>query len=154
MVLERLPEEFNARKGRHEEFAFVLTVGTNDSKAKDMPTNYVSDVEGYEANLQKILNFVKLQSDKILLVGLPPCDDMKTNPKGSSYFTSERIKLFDEAMTRIAGRNGVPKVEVWDEFLQRGSQDLLFEDGLHPNGSGHELIADLVRPELWRLLGL
>ena len=154
MVLRRFKQETESRVRTGQEIIFVFAVGTNDSKATDSRDNQLFTVEQFQQNLVTLLDEAKTYSDKLILVGITPTDDAKTQPKGSSYFSQQRVKAFDQAATAASQSHTVPKVEIFDDFLAQDWKSLLYEDGLHPNAKGHALIAQKVQPYLWKMLGL
>jgi lysophospholipase L1-like esterase len=56
-------------------------------------------------------------------------------------------------MAEVAKEQKIPFIPIFDNFMKavESGADLL-PDGLHPNNDGHELIFQLVRPELDKLL--
>jgi lysophospholipase L1-like esterase len=153
-VLKRLENEVKARVWPGEEFAFIFCIGTNNTLIKKDGTN-LSNPEEYAVDIQKIIDQAREYSQNILLVELPPCDESLTQPVfwADVSYTNERIELFNETLRRLAGKNNLPLVLVFEEFKKRlESGDDLLADGLHPNDAGHQIIFELVLPRLNELL--
>jgi lysophospholipase L1-like esterase len=96
---------------------------------------------------------LKQSSDKVILVGNGFVDESKTNPKtnpltgGLSYFSNERRRQFTEVTKSLCTENGIEFVDVGvseEEWLKT----YLYEDGVHPNQAGHQLIFEEVKPFL------
>lgn len=154
-LLKRIENETIARKWPGEEFAFIISIGINDSFLKNKTTENMS-IEEYRSNLKKVVEIAKKYSGRILLLGLQYCDEKLTDPtqwnNGISY-KNDRIKAFDEQISRTAGLLDVYYFPIFEEFKTRHEQgENLYTDGLHPNDAGHQLIFELVRPELDKLL--
>ena len=54
-------------------------------------------------------------------------------------------------MRRVAADSGVALVDCFEEVLA-GDHAALLHDGLHPNGAGHQLLADRIGERLARWL--
>ena len=68
-------------------------------------------------------------------------------------YLNSRILEFERTLREFCEQNKVAFAPIFEEFkkqLDRGKN--LLADGLHPNNDGHELIFQLVRPELDKLL--
>lgn len=149
-VLARFENETNVRA--REELVFVIAVGTNDSRTK-AGQNFSSTTR-YIQNVEKIIDQAKRHSSKILVVGLTPCVEERSNPVawGDSGYTNQRVKEFDDTLMRFCKDNGISFVKIYQPFAAAQAQAELLPDGLHPNDAGHQLIADLVLPMLDELL--
>ncbi len=150
-LLKRLEPEINARYSASWPFVFVIAIGTNDSRLVDnLETPQVSEDE-FRDNLQKIIEVCKRHGDKILFVSPNSVVEDQTKFK-NLYFLVERIKKYDAIISEVAEKNHISKADVLSEFESRDKSKLFFEDDLHPNDAGHELIYSLVKPELDKLL--
>lgn len=149
-VLARFENETKARAT--EELAIVVAIGVNDARTK-AGVNY-SDSIRYRQNLSEILRLAKQYSSRILFVGLTPCVEARSNPVswGDTGYTNERIKEFDDTLREFCQESKVPFVEVYEPFAKAEAESELLPDSLHPNDTGHQLIADLVMPALFELL--
>ena len=136
----------------------IVSVGGNNAKAQDRPDNFVCTVEEYALQMTTLIGMLKKVSNHVIIVdGAGYYDESKTNPKinpfigGASYFTNKRKILFATKLKEVCTRENVPYVEVnipekeWVEHY-------LYEDGLHPNQKGYELIASKVLAEIEKLL--
>jgi lysophospholipase L1-like esterase len=151
-VLARFDNETAARVDTDGQMAFIFAVGLNDSRTKS-GINF-SSPEHYEQNLAETLKRAKKYSDKILFVGLTPCVETRSNPVSwsNSGYTNSRVKQFDDTIREFCRQNRVSYVELLTSFNEAQNQTELLPDGIHPNNQGHQIIADLVAPELQKLL--
>lgn len=153
-LLKRLEPEIVARQFEDESYIFVFAAGTNDTIYRKSgnecePTTYVQE-------LAEIVSIAKKYGNKLLFVGLLPVVDELLQPvpwsASGKYYSTERMKTFNEALVSFCADNDLPCVDVWSVFEgQAGLRQVMF-DGLHPNDKGHQLIAETVRPELEKLL--
>ncbi len=129
----------------------IVSVGGNNSKAEDEPDNYVSTPEQYENEMSELLAMLRQYAETVISVGNGFVDESKTNPKpnpltgGKSYFTNKRRQQFSELTKRLCADNNIYFVDISvteEEWLK----NYIFDDGLHPNQSGHQLIFDSVKP--------
>lgn len=116
----------------------------------------VSTPKQYEANLETLIAKAKkfTTSDKLLFVGLQPCDESRTTPcswRDTSYL-NERLRLFDAALRQTCRKHDIAFVPIYDEFEKRQIEQDVLIDGLHPDTAGHQLIHDLVAPKLQEVL--
>jgi lysophospholipase L1-like esterase len=152
-VFARVQSELPARAWPGQQFVVVLSVGANDSKAIDAPTNYISNREEFKANLVNVIELVKTYTPYIMLVGLTPIDDLRTRPTANnSYFTQARIHEFDAAMSEVAHETHVEKVELYQSMMVLDWRAMLYEDGQHLNAMGHEWLYLRVREPLQKML--
>jgi lysophospholipase L1-like esterase len=153
-LLKRIENETVARKWPGEEFTFIISIGINDSFIRSNGKENIS-AQQYRENLSKIAEITKKYSSKIILLGLQHCDEERTTPVSWTdiSYTNERILLFDKEIQDIASEHNLTYVPIFNELKKHhdGGQDL-YQDGLHPNNQGHQLIFELVRPELDKLL--
>jgi lysophospholipase L1-like esterase len=100
-------------------------------------------------------NPVSWSARTLELYGRPPYD--RTNPDGLNL----NLRLYAEAMRQLAAETDTPLVDVMrahDDAVRAGGPALV-DDGVHPNGRGHQLVADLLmkllraHPELLELPG-
>jgi lysophospholipase L1-like esterase len=146
-VLARFDTETRARVWRGEELCIIIAVGTNDARI-DGEIAFMGR-ERYAANLETIITKAAAYTDKsrILLVGLPSCDEARTTPVSwqNISYTNERLEQFEQTAASVATAQQVAFVPIFEIFrAQAATQDLL-TDGLHPDERGHQLIYDQVR---------
>lgn len=105
-VLDTFPEQLK-HYGRDGEITSIVSVGGNNSKAVNEPTNYVSSVEEYIQQMGSLIGFLKLQSNKVFVVSNGYVNESKTNPKispfdiSSSFFTNDRRIEFQKALEEL-----------------------------------------------------
>lgn len=151
-VLNRFVSEVKARSLKDQNIAIIFAIGTNN--AVQEAGKFWSTPEKYRTELEGLISQGRQFSDKLLFVGLTPCDESRTMPVawGDFTYTNERIWLMEQTARAVAAYHALPHVPVLEIFQKKQKEQELFVDGLHPNNAGHELIANLVRPELDKLL--
>lgn len=154
-VLARITSETQARIGHNHPVAVLVQIGINDSSVSRDSVDVSQKESVYRKNLVKIVNEIKPIAKKIIFIGLSACDESKTVPVfwNDIDYTNQRIKAYEDAMRDIAKENGVDFIPVFERFKAKldGGEDLL-ADGLHPNDAGHQVIYEIVQPELDKLL--
>lgn len=153
-VINRFENETKARALGDRELALVFAVGTNNAAVETSGREW-SSPDKYRYELIDLIEKARRFTDKIMFVGLAPCDETKTNPVfwNPINYTNARIKLFDDVMEAFCQEQNVPHVPIFgilEEKMKMGIE--LLQDGLHPNDLGHQLIYEIVRPELDKLL--
>ncbi len=154
-VLRRFKPETDARKWPGEDFVFVFAIGTNDSATENGKPRF-SEKE-YRSNLEKLIDEAKKYSDKIVFVGLTPCEEELTTPipwRKSISYTNKRLLLFEKVIKDECAKNNMPQVVLFETFQDELSKNRkLLADGLHPHNEGHKLIFQLVRPVIDEVIG-
>lgn len=150
-LLARVDNETKARNN-DEPLAIIFAIGVNDARTK-AGKNF-SDTNLYRQNLAELTKQAREYSEKILFIGLTSCVEELANPVawGDTGYTNSRIKEFDTALQDFCEQNELSFVEIFKPFREKQAQVELLPDGVHPNGEGHQFIADLVKPKLEELL--
>lgn len=153
-LVKRMALETDARRWYDEKLLIVVAVGVNDTKFKG--EDVASTPELYQGELEQILSIARQYTEQVLFVGLTPVNEELTNPYDKSLsgscFSNQRVEAFDKILHDFCSENVIPFVDVYRPFLIRQGKENLLAGGLHPNEAGHQLIAELVRPELDSLL--
>lgn len=139
-VLERMEREVRPRL-LVDQTVIMIAVGVNE-------TGTEGSEEQFAANLRALAVTGLRHTEQVLLVGLLPCDEtrMQPAPWGDSY-SNVRMRAFNEVVRRVAGEQGTALLDCFDELLTRDHAALL-HDGLHPNGDGHQLLADKIHDQI------
>lgn len=146
-VVNRFDSETNARKRRHK-LAFVFAVGVNDICFEKSQTT----LEETKNNLKTLIKKAKEHSTKIMFVGLTPVVESRTTPVvwGNFFYRNRDILSLDGIIRELCSEHDVTYVPIFQSIENQA--EALLPDGLHPDDIGHEMIANLVRPELDKLL--
>lgn len=152
-ILKRVESETIARTRHNEPPVVVVQIGVNDSCVENGKPQQT--IEQYKTNLREIVKKLKGLGSEVIFIGSSCCDDSKTNPVfwGEYYYINKDIKSYEQAMQEVANDLKVPFIPVFDAFYEQFAKDPgLLPDGLHPNTSGHQLIFDIVKPDIIKLL--
>ena len=128
----------------------TLLIGVNDVVQGLPPATY-------ESNVGEILDVLlaAVPSDRIVTVAIP---DYTVTPAGADYGDPDQqhdaIVAENAAMARLAARQGVAFVDIFDLSLRAASdRSLVADDGLHPSGAQYRLWVDRIAAVLEPLLG-
>lgn len=150
-ILERFDGETKARLWPDSEYVFIIAAGINDTLHRGYE-DFESTPEQYAHGLHQLVQKAKQYSGKIIFVDITPVDEALTNPVASSStgkcYTNDRIDLFNDTLRCFCQEQSLACVEVSKAFKAERHHSLLSADGLHPNDAGHELIYNLVKPNL------
>lgn len=131
--------------------AIVFAIGINDSQYLDSRDNSKIEPGIFQNNIQSLFDKAKNMTNKIIFIGLTKVDQAKTMPRVHGpkikYYENEIIRKYDQVISDVCKKNGIPFVSVI-ELLNVGD----FEDGLHPNSSGHTKMFEKIKPEVEKLL--
>lgn len=153
-ILERMKHEIPERRWLDWPMTIIFAGGANSARSHKPDDDYESTPEEFAKILEDVVALTHQHKTRLLFVGMTPLDETRTNPTNAGfYFSQERLKLFDDVMTKVAHIHNIQKVELFDAMLARKDwQDLLFKDGQHPNGDGHRWIFERIKPELQKIL--
>ena len=134
----------------------VIAVGVNETAFDPVTGRPAHDAERFAATLAELVAAARRHTDRVLLVGLLPCDEARMQPApwsedGREHYANDRIGQFNQAVRRVAADTGVALADCFEE-VQAGDHTALLHDGLHPNGAGHQLLADRIGERLRRWL--
>lgn len=138
----------------------ILSVGLNDAKAIDSPTNYASTLEDYQIKMKDLLKNMQSQFSKTMCVGYTPVDESKTNPKYNplsgniSYFSNKRIEKFNAVFQELCQFYHIPFIDFNSLDHQDWTHHHLSSDGVHPNQLGHTVIFDRVWPSVAKFIDI
>lgn len=153
-LLDRFESEATARIDKTGKNAIVFAIGTNDTIYRE--NEFDSTADEYRQKLDSLYNIASAYSDKLLFVSLFPIVDELLQPfpwsSSGKCYSTERMKLFNDTLTTFCQDKRLRLVDLWTVFEQQSDLKSLFFDGIHPNHEGHQVIADIVRPELEGLL--
>lgn len=132
----------------------VLMVGTND-----LGNTVMASPRDVACNVRDLVDLVlgNLPEARVLLWSPLPCveelDGYRAKPCGRSNDLLRMILPQERELIRDAR---VAFLDVFDAFLDErgGTRAELYRDGLHLNDEGFALLAELLRPEIHRLLGM
>lgn len=147
-VKDSFPEQIK-QYGRKDRPITIVSVGGNNSKAKNSPDNFVSTIDEYSQEMEELLDILRDFSQQVIAVGGGWYDETKTCPKISpfddskSYFSNQRKQEFEKHFKKLCKDRKIPFVDI-DVEEDVWKKKYLYDDGLHANDAGHRLIADKV----------
>lgn len=155
-VRETFPQQLK-QYGRGGKVISIVYVGGNNAKAEGTPDNFVSTIGEFSQQISDLLDLLKEKSTHVIAVGSGYYDETKTNPKpnpltgGQSYFKNARKREFEARFQQIAKERAIPFIEVG---VSEGEwkRKYLYDDGLHPNQDGYDLIARKILVELGKVV--
>ncbi|HEY1096956.1 MAG TPA: SGNH/GDSL hydrolase family protein [Alphaproteobacteria bacterium] len=140
--------EYYGKDGRKR--IAIVHIGSNNAKAVNAPDQFVSTPDEFTDLMSDLLKDIKASVDEIFVLGYRPCDESKTAPKQnlitgySTYFTNERLTLFNNIQRKICTDLQIKFIEVsMDE--NKWTENCLYKDGLHPNHQGHQALFESIK---------
>jgi len=143
-MLLRMQSELISR----EPNCLIIAAGTNDIlrwHTPDGPTDFSADYR--DEVWQSIISTAQRIVRDILVIGpLPVQEDRfpSTGIFGRQYYqTNQDIADYNALIKAKCDRRSVPYADFTQDFVAGGLGNLLY-DSTHPNGKGHQLLAELV----------
>lgn len=153
----------------------LLEYGGNDSDffwsriADDPHSNHQprTPLDVYESAYERVINKIRLAGAEPVVLSLPPLDADRYFELFSAGWSDRQRQnvigwlggstagivsgheLYNMATWKVAGRTGARWIDVTtDWLLTHHYQDMLCEDGIHPNEQGQKLIAEAILKQL------
>ncbi len=134
----------------------ILMAGTNDM----LNSGKLATYQKYEANLNKLLDILKKNNSKVILMTMPPCSEtlllMRHKKEKYPEPPAKRIEKGNAIIKKIAKDRKIPLVDVYAMFtavtkdqdskasLLRNLANVKIKDGVHPRMEGYKIIAEAV----------
>lgn len=145
---ERVVNEIEAMSDTAQDITAVVAIGINDSIV-EKNGNRVSR-KNFKRNLEDIVEKCRIEVEQVILLGLTPVDESKTDllpdePK-ASYMNTE-IEEYEDVIREVSEEKSAKFVPLFDR-LNDDLWDEMLWDGVHPNSEGHERIFEIVKSEI------
>lgn len=134
----------------------ILMVGTNDMLNSKKMISYSI----YESNLKEIVQKIKANGSKIVMMAPPPADSTylyeRHDRKSYQEVPNEKLDSIRRIITKVADENNLGYIDLFQAFSDRNlpqhNQDLFIKnernsgvrDGVHPTSLGYRFIAEIV----------
>jgi lysophospholipase L1-like esterase len=137
-ILARFESEANIRKAD----VLIFQTGGNDCSCVHGSNTPVVTPEKFRENIEKVIVGAKKITEHVIFIGLKCCDESKTTPVPwiPIDYKNENLRAYNKIMQEICEKNKVLFVEVFD-LLNNND----FEDGIHPNISGHQKLFERIK---------
>ncbi len=141
----------------------IIQFGINDAAVDVWKTPPAKEprvsLERYEAHLRHFVQALKARNTHVVLMTPNPLrwtpklkamyGQLPYQPESEDGFNAPLVP-YCEATRRIAQEEGAQLLDMQQAFLEQARKqgvtvDALLADGMHPNGAGHRLEADLLR---------
>ena len=137
-------DRFDTSVLRHHADWVTINFGLNDAYQDKGPgTPGRIPLKQYKKNIRYFIRKVRRQGSKVILI--------TPNPQTSTYeeFRREQVKKYADAVKKISKCKNTYFIDSWKLFYDWGKDkpgniDSLFQDKLHPNDGGHELVAEAI----------
>ena len=111
--------------------------------------------EQFARNFEEVVVGLRRQTDApVVVMNIP---DMSLAPAVPAYMRESarrHIRIFNERIAEVAGRYGLPVVDLFGRSTEFSSHPEFFSsDGLHPSDAGYEYWAGLLWPYAEKMLG-
>jgi lysophospholipase L1-like esterase len=136
-ILERFENEAKIRNAD----ALMFQTGGNDASYEGSLDNFLVPIGKFKENLEEIIRRTKQITNRVIFMDLKNCDESKTMPVSwiDTYYTNENIQMYSKVMEEVCKENKVLFMDITP------LDDNDFQDGLHPNASGHEKVFKQVK---------
>lgn len=147
-ILERMDRECAGRVLDDANNIIVIAAGINDSQI--ISGKLVTEEDRFRSNVRELIDVAKDFTDQIIWLGLTPVDEERTNPVAwdkTRSWNNSLVEKYDNIISEICKECSVRYVYVFDQIDPETN-----EDGLHPSGVGHAVLADVMENVLMSYL--
>lgn len=145
-LVNRLEKEIKPRLSEDDLNIVVMAIGVNDSAWNHQQNDCWIPLEQFKSNLLQLVKQAKNYTQKIILVGPAPVDQVKVDPvpwHPELSYKTDLVKQYSQAMKAVSVQVKVKFVDLFNRLPPNYLQTL--DDGLHPNHAGHQKIFTLVQ---------
>jgi len=140
---------------QHQPNLVAIMYGANDSYVDPGKTTTRLSVDQYRKNLVAMIEQIERAGAKAILMTSPRWAD-DAQPNGLGENSNVRMEPFVEAVRALARERQLPLVDhyaAWSDARKSGTVLRTWTtDGLHPNATGHRVIAEQMLNDLRPLL--
>jgi len=147
---ERFEQEAKPRCKSKADTTIILHIGGNDASFIPSKDAFRVPVDQFAQNMDWLIALAKTYADKVLVLTLTPVIDSVTIDQGAHDRSKSNAhnEQYNAKLLDICTEHQVTLINTWSAFMEADHQRLICDDGIHPNGDGHQLIFELVKPHL------
>lgn len=154
-LLDRFKSEAIARLRSlpgESEYMFIFAIGTNDSRYFKKESKRDSSPEEFKKNLLQLISMAQKLSEKIVFVGLLPCNEEQVQRRSEQQnwpevFGNESIFEFNSILESICKEKSLHFIDLFSKFKEIDYTHLL-SDGIHLNSAGHTKAYSIIKSYL------
>ncbi len=133
----------------HEPDIVIVSVGANDALR-------TTPLQRFEEDLEAIITAMLDLTPSVGMVGIGDLGVIPRLPPFAQTYARVRARSFNNAITRVAARHGLPKSETWGPLWEPFATDpggvIFTHDRFHASAHGHAIFAASMRPVMAELL--
>ncbi|MFH0819496.1 MAG: GDSL-type esterase/lipase family protein [bacterium] len=139
---ETILTRFEAEAKIREADALIFQTGGNDASREHQNGNHCVAPDKFKSNLKEIIKGAKNITDNIIFIGFKNCDESKTTPVSwrNIFYTNKDIETYNQIIKEVCEKNNILFLDIFG-ILNNGD----FDDGLHPNATGHKKLFIKIR---------
>lgn len=149
-LAKRFKSEVSPRINPEQKTIILIAIGTNDAQYNYDRKEFQVLIEETEKNITQLIHEAKEVTDAVVVVGLPPVDEAKTDPLywvSGTHYTNENIQKYNALIKQTAQNEGVGFIDI-NQALSSHDVTILMEDGIHPSSFGHTIMFEQIRDYL------
>ena len=144
-AIKRFSAEIGARYSPHKKTTIIFAVGGNDAAFVPSTQAFRVDAELYIETMARLIVEAKAYGS-VVIQGLTPVIESVTEYQAGRdrSKTNRYVERYDSSLRQLCVQSEIPHVDAYSGFIERGLQNLLCTDGVHPNADGHRLLSELM----------
>ncbi|MFA5048135.1 MAG: GDSL-type esterase/lipase family protein [Patescibacteria group bacterium] len=142
---ETLLARFEAEAKIREADTIIFQTGGNDAAYDRDTKEHLVSPEKFAKNIEEIIRRARTLAKKIVFIGFDNCDETKTMPVPwcNLCYTNDFIQKYNGIMKDACNKHQIDFIDTFGLL-----EDSDFEDGLHPNASGHQKLFEAIKEKL------
>jgi lysophospholipase L1-like esterase len=126
----------------------IVSAGLNEAKVFPRYGRPMFSLEDFAGHMEHITMLANIGRVGLLWVGPQPLAAETVHGITGATLEDDLVEEYGELMRDHANQTGTPYVDTRKLFLEHGVQELMDEDGYHPNPLGHVVLHQAVRSAL------
>jgi len=139
----RFKQELVTRSTLYDETILTIAFGANDLSFQN--GELLVSKELFAGAINRCVQFAKSENVKVYVLSILPTIESELLPRRKRRAAD--IKSYNAALKKISIDNDVCFLDIYAEF-DLMKEELLGDDGLHPNAKGHQFIFEFVKKKL------
>lgn len=149
-LLSRVDAEIKVRLRVNHTNVAIFSIGGNDAACVVNESRFRVPPDQFVDNVKRLVRIANLYCPIVLVQNLTPVVDSISGAHAGSARSklNSYVDMYNDLLVSACDSSGAIVIDVHEQFTRLNPKSFLCNDGVHPNGRGHLLIARLVTSQL------
>lgn len=145
-MLKRFEQELVVRLDDEGENIVIISGGGNDALYSRKTKKHWVEIPAFKRNYTKMIAIARKYTKHIIVTGVEPCDETKTDPvpwEPTVSYLEKHIERYNEAIRKVCEKEKIPFLNFYGKLNNKKFISTL-EDGIHPRDKGQQMMEKIV----------